>query len=268
MNDDNLIQKNIIVEQPKALVSDKHLKKLPRNNSKQQRILEKWLEMNESMTDTVSEQSDWDIDDKVVPTRPKRKIRDRNDILKLRMFHIHKPFIERDEDNEDYENPERQKQVQDVQNILAPLIAEIGFEQHEIGGILTDFNKEGNNQTMSLDEMTDVNNEIIRKGKVFRARILKGARERLLSNNIGPMESADDRESLHLSISNIENEIASSHKFGKMRMKGFNLDYLTGGQESGGFITQVDESATDNDYEYKSIFMNLNNPVLNKNQFS
>lgn len=106
--------------------------------------------------------------------------------------------------------------------------------------------------------MTDVNNEIIRKGKVFRARILKGARERLLSNNIGPMESADDRESLQLSMSNIENnEIGSAHRFGKMRMKGFNLDYLTGGQESGGFITQVDESATDNDYEFKSIFMNI-----------
>jgi hypothetical protein len=109
---------------------------------------------------------------------------------------------------------------------------------------------------MSLDEMTDVNNEIIRKGKVFRARILKGARERLLSNNFAPMES-DDRESLQLSMSNIENEIGSAHRFGKMRMKGFNLDYLTGGQESGGFITQVDESATDNDYEFKSIFMNI-----------
>lgn len=97
---------------------------------------------------------------------------------------------------------------------------------------------------MSLDELTDVNNEIIRKGKVFRA-----ARERILSNhNFGPMES--DRESLHLSMSNIANEIGSAQRFGKMR---FNLDYITAGQESGGFITQVDESATDNDNEFKSI---------------
>ena len=58
------------------------------------------------------------------------------------MFHIHKPYIERDEDNEDYENPERQKQNQDVQNMLAPLIAEFAIEHN---GILTDFNKEGVN---------------------------------------------------------------------------------------------------------------------------
>ena len=78
--------------------------------------------------------------------------------------------------------------------------------------------------------MTDVNNEIIRKGKVFRAA-LKGARERLLSNNFGPNMESDDRESLHLSMSNIDNEIGSvsAHRFGKMR---FNLDYATGGQES------------------------------------
>ena len=55
------------------------------------------------------------------PKDPAQICRDRNNILKLRMFHIHKPFIERDGDNEDDENPERQKQIQDVQNILAPL---------------------------------------------------------------------------------------------------------------------------------------------------
>lgn len=59
------------------------------------------------------------------------------------MFHIHKPFIERDEDNEDYENPERLNQIQDVQNILAPLIAEFAIEHNEIG--LTDINKDRNN---------------------------------------------------------------------------------------------------------------------------
>ncbi len=75
-------------------------------------------------------------------------------------------------------------------------------------------------------------------------------RDRIMGQNFGAIES--DLDSLQLS--NYENQdLSSATKFRNFRF----LNYQTGTGDEGGGINNYDESATDNDVEFKSFLFGI-----------
>ena len=84
---------------------------------------------------------------------------------------------------------------------------------------------------------------------------IASSRERGNSQNFGHfMVGESDLESLHLST--VEMELSSVHKLKNLKF----LNYQTATCDEMGGITNYEESATDNDFDFKSVLRGLGCP--------